>query len=121
VGVDLATRGSRTDEYLDAMLSLWHDDAPAYHGRHVSFDKVDVHPRPGNVRIVVGGDSPAAFRRAVSKGHGWFGNGGPADLVRHLDGLRAAAHAVERPAHLGRLEITYKQLNPVRLDARTIA
>jgi probable F420-dependent oxidoreductase len=116
VGVDLATRGSRTDEYLDAMASLWHDPAPAFHGRHVSFEKVDAHPRPANVRIVVGGHSPAAFRRAVSRGHGWFGNGGPDDLPRHLAGLRRAAEEVERPAHLGRLEVNYLQLNPVRLD-----
>jgi probable F420-dependent oxidoreductase len=121
VGVDLATRGSRTDEYLDAMASLWHDEAPAFHGRHVSFEKVDAHPRPGNVRVVVGGHSRAAFRRAVSRGHGWFGNGGPGDLVTHLRGLAQAANEVERPRHLGRLEINYLQLDPVRLDASTVA
>jgi probable F420-dependent oxidoreductase len=120
VGVDLSSRGRRTDEYLDAMTSLWHDPAPAFHGRHVSFDKVDAHPRPGGVRIVVGGHSPAAFRRAVSRGHGWFGNGGPDDLVRHLAGLRRAAAEVDRPARLGRLEITFMQLNPVRLDRATV-
>jgi probable F420-dependent oxidoreductase len=120
VGVDLATRASRTNEYLDAMASLWHDPAPAFHGRHVSFEKVDAHPRPGNVRIVVGGHSPAAFRRAVSRAHGWFGNGGPDDLVRHLNGLRRAADEVERPAHLGRLEITYLQLDPVRLGPAAV-
>ncbi|HEX6360603.1 LLM class F420-dependent oxidoreductase [Actinophytocola sp.] len=120
VGVDLATRGSRTDEYLDAMASLWHDPAPAFHGRHVSFDHVDAHPRPDNVRIVVGGHSPAAFRRAVSRGHGWFGTGGPDDLPRHLDGLRRAAAEVDRPAHLGQLEITYTQLDPVRLDRAAV-
>jgi alkanesulfonate monooxygenase SsuD/methylene tetrahydromethanopterin reductase-like flavin-dependent oxidoreductase (luciferase family) len=120
VGVAPSSRGRRTDEYLDAMTSLWHDPAPAFHGRHVSFDKVDAHPRPGGVRIVVGGHSPAAFRRAVSRGHGWFGNGGPDDLVRHLAGLRRAAAEVDRPAHLGRLEITFMQLDPVRLDQATV-
>jgi probable F420-dependent oxidoreductase len=120
VGVDLATRGSRTDEYLDAMASLWHDAAPEFHGRHVSFERVDAHPRPGNVRIVVGGHSPAAFRRAVSRGHGWFGVGGPDDFGRHLTGLRRAAQEVDRPAHLGQLEINYLQLDPVRLDRRTV-
>jgi len=121
VGVDLATRGSRTDEYLDAMASLWHDAAPAFHGRHVSFENVDAHPRPKNVRIVVGGHSRAAFRRAVSRGHGWFGNGGPDDLAKHLGGLAQAANEVDRPPHLGRLEINYLQLNPVRLDAAAVA
>ena len=67
---------------------------------------------------MVGGHSPAAFRRAVARGHGWFGNGTPDDLVRCLDGLNRAAAEVERPARLGPLEITYLQLNPVTVDAR---
>ena len=72
----------------------------------------------GAPRIVVGGHSPAAFRRAVARGHGWFGNGRtPDDLVNHLAGLRKAATEVERPAHLGRLEITFMQVDPVEVDA----
>jgi probable F420-dependent oxidoreductase len=125
VGVPLARRGARSDEYLDAMTALWTQPAPAFHGEFVSFDHVDAHPRPvraGGVKIVVGGHSAGAFRRAVSRGHGWFGNGSSAaDLERHLAGLRRAAAEVERPARLGRLEINWLQLNPVELteaDAR---
>jgi probable F420-dependent oxidoreductase len=119
VGVPMAARGARTDEYLDAMRALWTDDAPAYHGRFVSFDKVDAHPRPTrDVPIVIGGHSPAAFRRAVRLGNGWFGTGsGPEDLQRHLAGLAQAAREVERPARLGRLEITWVQLSPVSTGA----
>jgi len=122
VGVDMAGRGRRTDEYLDAMTALWTQQAPAYHGRYVTFDKVDAHPRParpGGPRIIVGGHSPAAFRRAVARGHGWFGNGTHDDLVTHLAGLRRAADEVDRPARLGPLEITYMQLDPVTVDADT--
>jgi alkanesulfonate monooxygenase SsuD/methylene tetrahydromethanopterin reductase-like flavin-dependent oxidoreductase (luciferase family) len=68
--------------------------------------------------VVVGGHSPAAFRRAVARGHGWFGNGGPDDLVRHLAGLRRAAAEVDRPRHLGRLEIVWMQFDPVAVDQR---
>lgn len=128
VGVPLARRGARSDEYLDAMTALWTQPAPAFRGAFVSFDHVDAHPRPvraGGVKIVVGGHSAGAFRRAVSRGHGWFGNGsGAADLERHLAGLRRAAAEVERPARLGRLEINWMQLNPVELtgaDARRYA
>jgi probable F420-dependent oxidoreductase len=120
VGVPLSERGGRTDEYLDAMTALWTDEAPSFHGRYVSFGKVDAHPRParpGGPRIVVGGHSPAAFRRAVARGHGWFGNGTPDDLVRCLDGLSRAAAEVERPARLGPLEINFLQFNPVTVDA----
>lgn len=116
VGVPFSERGGRTDEYIDAMTSLWTHPAPAFHGRYVSFDHVDAHPRPvraGGPRVVVGGHSPAAFRRAVARGHGWFGNGsGPVDLERHLSGLREAATQVERPARLGRLRISFLQFDP---------
>jgi len=114
VGVRLAERGGRTDEYLDAMRALWTQAQPAFHGRYA-------YPRPvqpGGPRIVIGGHSPAAYRRAVARGHGWIGNGGsPADLIGHLDGLRAAASEVDRSAHLGRLEINFMQINPVEVDA----
>ena len=46
LGVAMAERGARTDEYLAAMRALWATPAPAYHGRYVTFDGVDAHPRP---------------------------------------------------------------------------
>lgn len=114
LGVPMAERGSRTDEHLDAMRALWHDERPAFHGRHVSFRGIDAHPRPvqpRGPRIVVGGHSPAAFRRAVTRGHGWFGVGDtPADLRRHLAGLARAATEVDRPDWLGPLELTFLPL-----------
>jgi len=119
VGVPMSERGRRTDEYIDAMTALWIDPAPAYQGQYVAFRDVDAHPRParpGGPRIVVGGHSPAAFRRAVARGHGWFGNGTLDDLPRHLAGLRRAASEVERPERLGRLEISYLPLDPVAVD-----
>jgi probable F420-dependent oxidoreductase len=109
LGADFASRGTVTDEYLDAIASLWYDDQPAYHGRFVDFAGIDAHPRPLQrpVPIVVGGHSRAAFRRAVSRGQGWYGYWlTPDDTARCLDGLRAAADRVERPDQLGRLEIS---------------
>jgi len=120
VGVPMAQRGARTDEYLDAMTALWTAPAPAFHGRYVDFDYVDAHPRPvqnGGPRIVIGGHSPAAFRRAVARGHGWFGNGTIDDLVNHLAGLAKAAAEVDRPPRLGRLEISFLPLDPVQVSA----
>jgi probable F420-dependent oxidoreductase len=120
VGVPMTGRGRRTDEYLDAMTSLWLDPKPSYDGQYVSFGNVDVHPRParpGGPRVVIGGHSPAAYRRAVARGHGWFGNGTAADLPTHLSGLAAAAAAIERPARLGPLEIIYMQLDPLEVTA----
>src|SRR4051794_10205194 len=75
VGVPMEGRGARADEYLQTMRSLWEDEAPAFQGRHVELGGVDAHPRPVQARIpvVVGGNSPAAFRRAVRHGDGWYG------------------------------------------------
>jgi probable F420-dependent oxidoreductase len=120
VGVPYSERGRRTDEYVDAMRALWTQPAPSYQGRYVAFDGIDAHPRPireDGPRIVIGGHSPAAFRRAVARGHGWFGNGdSPDDLAGHLAGLRKAAAEVERPEWLSRLEINFMQLSPVNAD-----
>src|SRR4051794_36342960 len=109
VGADFAHRGAVTDEYLAAMHSLWYDEHPAFHGRFADFGGVDAYPRPVQqpIPIVVGGHTRAAYRRAVARGHGWYGfaltpeSAGPA-----LDMLRAAASDVERPRELGELEIT---------------
>ncbi|MFF9213291.1 MULTISPECIES: TIGR03619 family F420-dependent LLM class oxidoreductase [unclassified Streptomyces] len=84
VDVRLSERGGRTDEYLDAMRQLWNEPQPAFHGRYANFERVDAYPRPvrpDGPRIMIGGHSPAAYRRAVLKGHGWIGNGSsPEDL-----------------------------------------
>jgi probable F420-dependent oxidoreductase len=75
VGVPMAGRGARADEYLRAMRSLWTDEAPAFSGRHVAFDGVDAHPRPVQqpLPVVVGGHSRAAHRRTVRHADGWYG------------------------------------------------
>ncbi|GHH36845.1 TIGR03619 family F420-dependent LLM class oxidoreductase [Lentzea cavernae] len=92
VGAPFADRGAVTDEYLDAMDQLWHAEAPSFSGRFVSFSGIDARPRPSNVRVVVGGHSLAAFRRAVTRAQGWFGIGTPEDIRGHL------ARFPERPS-----------------------
>jgi probable F420-dependent oxidoreductase len=119
IGAEMSSRGRRTDEYLDAMTALWEQKAPPCQGRYVAFNGVDAHPRPVRCgpRIVIGGHSRAAFRRAVARGHGWYGIGTQYDLITRLSGLRRTAAEVDRPARLGRLEIFYQQLNPATVDA----
>jgi alkanesulfonate monooxygenase SsuD/methylene tetrahydromethanopterin reductase-like flavin-dependent oxidoreductase (luciferase family) len=123
VGVALAERGARTDEYIAAMRALWTQPGPVeYHGRFVDFGGVDAHPRPaqpGGPRIVVGGHSTPAFRRAVAHGHGWYGFALTPDAAAHcVAELRRAASEVERPPELGDLEISVTPRS--RLDAQAI-
>ena len=106
-----------TDEYLDAVAHLWYEEHPAYHGRFVDFAGIDAHPRPRQqpVPVVVGGHTPAAYRRAVQRAHGWFGFGlDRATTARCVDGLRQAADQCERPSGFGRLEISVAPRGPFR-------
>jgi probable F420-dependent oxidoreductase len=123
LGANFAERGAVTDEYLDAMLALWYDDRPEYHGRFVDFAGIDAHPRPLQqpIPLVVAGHSAPAYRRAVARGHGWYGYWlTPDDVATSLAGLRTAAGRVERPRELGELEISVTprgRLTPERAAA----
>ncbi|WP_327344235.1 LLM class F420-dependent oxidoreductase [Streptomyces europaeiscabiei] len=93
VGVPMAGRGARADEYLQAISALWYLDKPVFHGSHADFEDVDARPRPlqRRVPLVIGGHSAAAHRRAVAHGDEWFG---------YLVGLRSTAEQVRRLTEL---------------------
>jgi probable F420-dependent oxidoreductase len=119
IGVPMAGRGARTDDHLAAMRALWSRPGPVeHHGPFVDFAGVDAHPRPvqpDGPRVVVGGHTPAAFRRAVSQAHGWYGFALTPESARDcVEGLRRAAGEVERPAELGELDVSVTPLR--RLD-----
>jgi probable F420-dependent oxidoreductase len=120
LGVPFGRRGARTDEYIDAMRALWAQEKPAYSGEFVSFAGIDAQPRPvqtGGPPVVVGGASPGAYRRAVSRGHGWYGFAlDPANTAKSLAGLERAKAEVERPAELGELEISVTPLPGIDAD-----
>lgn len=110
LGASLADRGARTDEYLSAMRALWDEPTPRFEGRFVSFSDVIERPRPlqqPHPPIVIGGHSPAAYRRAIESGNGWYGwELDPDQTAQALSGLGEAASLHERPSDLGELEIT---------------
>jgi len=119
MGVALAERGARTDEYLAAMRALWAAET-SFSGRFVSFAGVVQHPAPvqrPHPPIVVGGHSAAAYRRAARHGSGWYGWG--LDPGRTEEALRTLAESTggeQRPAGLGELEITITPPGPPDLD-----
>lgn len=116
LGVDFASRGARTDEYIDAMRVLWTQDKPKFSGRFVSFDHIDAQPRPvqpGGPPVIVGGASPAAMRRAVTHGNGWYGFAmDVATAAKSLATLELAKARYQRPEHLGQLEISITPPKP---------
>lgn len=108
-GAPFPERGRVADDYLAAMRAVWTQPKPAHHGKYVSFDGVQAMPRPVQtpIPIVVGGRTPPAYRRAVTQGHGWYGFGMNVEETRKsVAALADAAKKSERPAALGRLEIS---------------
>ena len=110
IGVPFDTPGHRTDEWIDSLRTLWHDDQPEFRGDFASFGGIQCRPRPhrpGGPPILGSGMATAARRRSVSRCDGWYG------FYLDLDNTRAAlaeldqlAGEVDRPAELGPLEIT---------------
>ena len=72
-GHDFHTRGKRTDEQLDVMAQLMTGELVEYHGQFHDFPPLQMSPGTTQpVPVFVGGDSPAAFRRAA-RHDGWLG------------------------------------------------
>jgi probable F420-dependent oxidoreductase len=74
IGVDWASRGRLTDEYIDVMQTLWRDDAAVFHGRTFSFKDTYLYPRPvnGKIPLMVGGDTDIALKRVARASDGWL-------------------------------------------------
>jgi probable F420-dependent oxidoreductase len=117
LGVPFQNRGARTDEYLAAMRAIWIEAKPSYSGKFVSFSDVQAYPHPLQKPyppIVIGGHSPAAFRRAVESGNGWYGWTLNLDgTAQVLAGLREAVNRYTRPESLGELEISVAVHGPI--------
>jgi probable F420-dependent oxidoreductase len=74
LGIDFRERGTRTNEAIQAMRALWSEGTSSFEGKHFSFGPLHSYPKPvrKDVPIHVGGNSPAAARRAGRFGDGFF-------------------------------------------------
>src|SRR6476469_4383814 len=94
IGADFEHRGAVTDDFLDAMEHLWYDEHPEFHGDYADFAGIDAYPRPRQrpIPIVIGCHTQRAYRRAVTRGHGWYGFAlTPETAATAISGLAAAA------------------------------
>lgn len=116
LGVDFETRGARTDEYIDAMRTLWTMEKPSFSGNFVNFTDIDAQPRPvqsGGPPVIVGGASPAAMRRTVTHGNGWYGFAMDVETTRKsLELLSLARARHQRAEELGELSISITPPKP---------
>jgi len=101
LGVPFKQRGRQADEMLQVFKTLWTDERPHFEGQFYSFDDVGFYPKPiqkPHPPIVVGGDSPGAFKRTVTLADGWQATAKtPEQAAEALGRLRAAADAAGRP------------------------
>jgi probable F420-dependent oxidoreductase len=77
LGIPFDERVGRFEESIDVMRTAWAGGPFEHHGRHFSFDTVQLTSRPVPVPLILGGNSPRALRRAARLGDGWFSSGTP--------------------------------------------
>lgn len=106
-------RGSVVAEYVTAFRALWTSDSPSFEGKFTRFSNVKFLPKPvqkPHPPIWMGGESPAALRRAGRLADAWYPIGNnpsfPMDTIERIrDGLSTVRrHAVEAgrsPAAVG--------------------
>lgn len=118
VGRDFHHRGEILTEGIDVLKALWTEEQPAFAGRHLAVSGVRFEPKPSqrpHPPIIVGGESPAALRRAATQGDGWYGHqptpAHAAEVVRTLDSLRREAGRAHLP-----FEVTVRAHPAVSLD-----
>lgn len=74
-GTVFETRHKLARERIEAMITIWKNEEPEYHGEFVNFDKMKQWPKPlqkPHPPIIVGGAFPYAARRAIRYGNGWI-------------------------------------------------
>lgn len=97
LGVPWAGRAGRMDEYIEAIRTAWGNDRATYSGQTIEFEDVVLRPAPlGTIKILIGGDSEAAMRRAARLGDGWYGWWASGELEPHLAHLHSVLEANSR-------------------------
>ena len=93
-------RGALSDECLEAMIKLWREEQPSYQGRFVHFPPLGCYPKPvqqPHPPLLIGGHSPAAFRRVARFGQGWHAVEAPPEvLAEHLRAIHQEMHRLGR-------------------------
>ena len=100
LGMDFASRGARTEEYLLAMKALWSEGISEFKGQTLNLEPCHFNPKPvqrPHPPIIFGGESDAAMRRVARLGDGWYGYDlTPEDLGRRLNSLDAGLASTGR-------------------------
>ena len=95
-------RAAVSVEYIRAFRELWSSDDPTFDGEYVRFANVIFEPKPiqrPSIPIWIGGESPAALRRAGRLADAWYPiNANPRYPLDTLEQYATARDAVRRHA-----------------------
>jgi probable F420-dependent oxidoreductase len=99
MGQRFDNRGARANESLEILRMAFSGEPVEYQGKHYRIPKLHLNPTPGKPPPVwVGGDSPAALRRAARLADGWICGGDPSVVEERLPALQRELEAVDRSA-----------------------
>ena len=97
MGQDFGNRGVRSNEALEILRLAFAGGPVEYRGAHYTIPRLRLNPSPTHpVPIWVGGESPAALRRAARLGDGWISGGAASDMAAQLPALRRELEAAGR-------------------------
>jgi probable F420-dependent oxidoreductase len=122
LGVPWDRRGRRTDEYVEVLRTLWCDDTSSYHGETYDLPPCEMYPKPvqePHPPLHIGGETPAALRRAARLGQGWHTfNRTPDELSQGLRELDVHLDAAGRRREDVRITVCpyFNQLTPEAVE-----
>ena len=104
LGAEFGDRGKRLSEGIRLLRACWAEDPIHYRSDYHDLQDAVMKPKPAQgaaLPILVGGDSPAALRRAARLGDGWIASQLSPEEARHgrqrLHALAAAAGRTTAP------------------------
>ena len=96
-GVPYKDKGTRADEFLQALKKIWTDEIVEFKGQFYNIPASKIGPKPlqkPHPPILLGGFSPKTFSRIVNYANGWIGIAGfgPLEQLEHvINGLKENA------------------------------
>ena len=96
-GVPFPERGRRTDEAIRIMRRCWSEDEVTFPGEFWQLEDAGMEPKPFQKPyppLWFGGSGPAALRRAVREGDGFFG-AGSSPTVKFAEQVQVVRRALE--------------------------
>lgn len=113
-GIPYNHRGTRADEFLQALKRIWTDDVVEFKGQFYSIPASKIGPKPiqkPHPPILLGGFGPKTFSRIVNYADGWLGVAGfgPLEqLEQTINSLREGAIKADKdPSRVKVYILTY--------------